>query len=158
MIKTIKIQKKVEVKKDVSSNLNIFNSNEQISMINQIYLGEKFKDDKLIRKNLKQKINSYKQQDLRKDRYDSNTFIKYDELLEKLVISKLICEYCRCRVLLMYANKREDKQWTLDRINNDDGHSNSNTIISCLKCNLERRCKNDKKFLFSKQMRLIKKN
>lgn len=158
MIKTIKIQKKVEVKKDVSSNLNIFNSNEQISMINQMYLGGKFKDDKLIRKNLKQKINSYKQQDLRKDRYDSNTFIKYDELLEKLVISKLICEYCRCRVLLMYANKREDKQWTLDRINNDDGHSNSNTIISCLKCNLERRCKNDKKFLFSKQMRLIKKN
>jgi hypothetical protein len=158
MIKTIKIQKKVEVKKDVSSNLNIFNSNEQISMINQMYLGEKFKDDKLIRKNLKQKINSYKQQDLRKDRYDSNTFIKYDELLEKLVISKLICEYCRCKVLLMYANKREDKQWTLDRINNDDGHSNSNTIISCLKCNLERRCKNDKKFLFSKQMRLIKKN
>jgi hypothetical protein len=158
MIKTIKIQKKVEVKKDVSSNLNIFNSNEQISMINQMYLGEKFKDDKLIRKNLKQKINSYKQQDLRKDRYDSNTFIKYDELLEKLVISKLICGYCKCRVLLMYANKREDKQWTLDRINNDDGHSNSNTIISCLKCNLERRCKNDKKFLFSKQMRLIKKN
>ena len=57
----------------------------------------------------------------------------------------------------MYENKREPLQWTLDRIDNDIGHSNDNTVICCLKCNLDRRCINDKKFKFTKQMRLIKK-
>ena len=27
--------------------------------------------------------------------------------------------------------------WTLDRINNDLSHTNDNTCISCLKCNLQ---------------------
>ena len=59
--------------------------------------------------------------------------------------------------MIMYANKREPLQWTLDRIDNNMGHSNKNTVICCLKCNLERRRINDKKFKFTKQMRLIKK-
>ena len=60
-------------------------------------------------------------------------------------------------VLLFYKNVREEKQWTLDRIDNNSGHSNINTVIACLQCNLQRRNTNDKKFLFTKQMRLIKK-
>ena len=77
--------------------------------------------------------------------------------MEKLVLSKLRCTYCRDNVLFIYKQIREEKQWTLDRINNSIGHSNKNTVIACLKCNLERRNINDKKFLFTKQMRLIKK-
>jgi hypothetical protein len=61
-------------------------------------------------------------------------------------------------VLLLYENNREEKQWTLDRLDNAIGHTKDNVVISCLKCNLERRCLNDEKFLFTKQMRLIKKN
>ena len=38
------------------------------------------------------------------------------------------------------------------RINNYDEHSNDNTIISCLECNLQRRRKNSEKFKFSKQL------
>ena len=60
--------------------------------------------------------------------------------------------------LLLYENNREQKQWTLDRLDNSCGHTKDNVVISCLKCNLERRCLNDEKFLFTKQMRLIKKH
>ena len=84
--------------------------------------------------------------------------ISYEELLEKLVISKLRCYYCRKDVLLLYENNREQKQWTLDRLDNSLGHTKDNVVVCCLKCNLERRCLNDEKFLFTKQMRIIKKN
>ena len=50
------------------------------------------------------------------------------------------------------------KQWTLDRLDNRYQHSDKNCVISCLQCNLQRRCLDDKKFLFTKQMNLIKKN
>jgi len=47
-------------------------------------------------------------------------------------------------------------QWTLDRIDNDMGHNNNNTVISCLGCNLQRRTTNQDKFLFTKQLKLKK--
>jgi hypothetical protein len=159
MIKKINFTKKTEERKN-SKNINndVFNVDKHLEMLKNLTSDITFDGDKDIIKSLKQKLNSYKTQDKKKDRYDKETFIKYSELLHKLIMSEMNCKYCECKTLLMYANKREPKQWTLDRIDNSIGHSNSNTIISCLKCNLERRCKNDEKFLFSKQMRLIKKN
>jgi hypothetical protein len=82
--------------------------------------------------------------------------ISYEECLEKLVISKLKCYYCRKNCLITYENVRENTQWTLDRINNDKGHNKDNVVISCLKCNLKRGTMNDEKFKFTKQMRIIK--
>ena len=35
-------------------------------------------------------------------------------------------------------------------------HTKENTVISCLKCNLQKRRRDDKKFRFTKQMNLIK--
>ena len=58
----------------------------------------------------------------------------------------------------MYNNVREKKQWTLDRLDNDIGHYNSNVVISCLECNLKKRRMNDDDFKFIKQMKIIKKN
>lgn len=159
MIKKINFTKKTEERKNSKNIINdVFNSDKHLEMLQKVKSHIVFDGDKDIIKSLKQKINSYKTQDKKKDRYDKETFIKYTELLDKLIESAMKCEYCECVTLLMYANKREPKQWTLDRIDNSIGHSNLNTIISCLKCNLERRCKNDEKFRFTKQMRLIKKN
>ena len=57
----------------------------------------------------------------------------------------------------MYDNVREKKQWTLDRLDNDQGHNRDNIVIACLDCNLKKRTMDDDKFKFSKQMRIIKK-
>ncbi len=51
---------------------------------------------------------------------------------------------------------REMKQWSLDRINNDLGHSCENVFISCLECNLKKRTKNSDSFLFTKQLKINK--
>mgnify|MGYP003321421131 CR=1 FL=1 len=159
MIKKINFTKETEERKNVKNiNNDVFDSDKHLEMLQKLKTNTEFDDDKIIIKSLKQKLNSYKTQDKRKDRYDNETFIKYNELLEKLIESEMKCKYCESITLIMYANKRESKQWTLDRIDNSIGHSNLNTNISCLKCNLERRCKNDEKFRFTKQMRLIKKN
>ena len=56
----------------------------------------------------------------------------------------------------MYKNVREYRQWTLDRINNDNGHNKENVVICCLECNLKKGTINDEKFKFTKQMRIIK--
>lgn len=129
---------------------------EQVNTINNLYMGLQFEERNFILSELKAKINSYKQQDIKKDK-NLDGLISYEELLEKLVLSKLKCYYCRKDVLLLYENNREQKQWTLDRLDNSLGHTKDNVVVCCLKCNLERRCLNDEKFLFTKQMRLIKK-
>jgi len=158
MIKKINFIKETEVRKNSKNIINdVFIIDNHLEMLEKLKSKIKFEGDADITKSLKQKMNSYKTQDKHKDRYNQSSFIKYDELIDKLIESCMKCKYCMGCTLLMYMNKREPKQWTLDRIDNSLGHSNSNTIISCLKCNLERRCKNDEKFRFTKQMRLIKK-
>ena len=159
MIRKINISTPKIKKKDVKNiNPSLFKQSNQVSMTNQLYLNEDFEDKKRVSNAIKKKLNSYKSQDTKKNKYIHTTFIKYNDVLEKLVISRLLCKYCRVVTLIMYENKREPTQWTLDRIDNALGHSNANTVICCLKCNLNRRCINDEKFKFTKQMRLIKKN
>ena len=99
----------------------------------------------------------YENQDIKKDKLNKNKLIKYEDLLEILVISKLKCYYCKCDCLLMYDNVREKKQWTLDRLDNEEGHNRDNVVVSCLECNLKKGTMDDKKFKFAKQMRIIKK-
>ena len=135
----------------------LLESKNHISIVNQLFLEQSFNGDNTTKKELYKKINSYKQQDIKKDK-NLDGLISYEELLEKLVVSKLKCYYCRKDVLLLYENNREQKQWTLDRLDNSLGHTKDNVVVCCLKCNLERRCLNDEKFLFTKQMRIIKKS
>ena len=78
---------------------------------------------------------------MKKNQNMIDKFITYDEIIEKLVLSKLKCYYCRCECLLMYKNVREKKQWTLDRINNNIGHHKNNVVICCLECNLKKALK-----------------
>jgi hypothetical protein len=106
---------------------------------------------------LKKKLSSYKQQDIKKHYHDINNFITLENIIEKLVSCSMKCYYCNNNTHILFKNVREESQWTLDRLNNYDEHSNSNTIICCLKCNLQRRRKNSTKFKFSKQMNVIKK-
>lgn len=139
-------------------NDKLLDKNKHQNFINMLFLNEKFEDDHVLKRELINKINGYKSQDKKKKILNETTVINYEELIEKLVISKLRCYYCKGDCLLVYNKVLEKKQWTLDRLNNDLGHSNDNVVISCLECNLKRRTMNENDFKFIKQMKIIKKD
>ena len=143
-----------EVTKDLSNAIiSIYDNYDiQLALIQKLYKGIPFYEQKYFNQALKLKLDSYKQQDIKKS-YDAyNDFITLENIIEKLVNSDMLCFYCNVKTLILFKNSRTENQWTLDRINNYDEHSNSNTIICCLKCNLQRRRKNSAKFKFSKQL------
>ena len=118
------------------------------------------KDDdvykKLILDNIRKKISSYKQQDLIKNKYNKVLFVDIQEVLFLLNQCQLKCHYCNKQVQLLYENVRDGLQWSLDRINNAIGHNKENLYISCLTCNLRRRCLYPERFLFTKRLKLVK--
>ena len=93
---------------------------------------------------------------LPKKKYNETNFISETEIYEKLLGSNLNCYYCKCNVCLLYKTVRQPDQWTLERIDNYIGHTYTNTVISCLDCNLKRRDKSSDAFKFAKQL-VIKK-
>ena len=128
----------------------------QIILLNQSYLEEKKDKTNLIYREINKKINGYKYQDVKKQIYNEKELITLEETMEKLVISKLKWHYCLQNTHILYTRNRDETQWTLDRIDNNLCHSNENTVIACLKCNLQRRCQDAKKFTFTKQLRIAK--
>jgi len=125
---------------DPSNNfvLSMKQHSEQVKTINNLYMGLQFEERNFILSELKAKINA--------------NLITLDNVIEKLVSCKLKCYYCNKNMKLFFEKVRDEEQWTLDRLNNYDEHSNENTIVCCLKCNLQRRRKNSDKFLFTKQL------
>ena len=110
-------------------------------------------------------MNRYNQQDQKKnksiylkkyEKEDVKKLITINETIQKLSESELQCFYCKEDLYILYEVVREMKQWTLDRIDNDKIHSCENVVISCLDCNLKRRCRNIDKFLLSKQMKIVR--
>jgi len=153
----LKPKKKIRSVVDISLNNELFDNKKQIQWLNQLYLEEDYSDIKFAKREVERKIKSYKNQDIKKNKFDKKAFIEYDKCIEKLVVSKLKCYYCKESCLFMYENVREKKQWTLDRIDNDIGHTSDNVVICCLECNLKRGRLDDEKFKFTKQMKIIKK-
>ena len=119
-------------------------------------LNQEFECKEPLVEELRKKLSSYKQQDESKKLYRENEFIKKDELVEKLVCSRLICHYCGKKLNIVYINCCDKTQWTLDRVDNDQGHNTNNVLVACLGCNLKRRRLDKDKFLFSKRMTIVK--
>ena len=152
--KACKVEKK-KLKTNISPTLS---HHVQRCNINQIFIGDNFENRKLYETEITKKINGYKQQDKRKSIFNQDKLININECIEKLVISKLSCHYCKSNVLIIYNNNLEQSQWTLDRINNDICHSYNNVVICCLKCNIQRRNMDADKFEFTKSLKIIKTN
>ena len=112
---------------------------------------------KIVKQQIEKKMTSYKQQDVEKKMYDSTKTIKYENVLSLLLETNSKCFYCKEEVLVLYEKVREEKQWTLDRMNNDLGHTIDNVVLACLQCNLKRRCQSKDGFLFTKQLKIVKK-
>jgi hypothetical protein len=135
-------------------------SSQQLKYIMQM-LDEKFHDTKqnrFIQSSFRQKLSSYRNQDMAKDRYSEEEFVKIDDVIELLQESSNICYYCREPVQVLYEYVREPKQWTLERIDNTKGHNKGNLMIACLGCNLGRRTMHQERYVFTKQLNLVKKN
>jgi hypothetical protein len=105
---------------------------------------------------LKSKINSYKQQDIIKKKYNPDLFVSFFYVLYLLQLSNLLCVYCSEPLFILYELVRENKQWSLDRINNEHGHNRDNLVIACLECNLKRRRTNKDAFMFTKNLVITK--
>uniref|UniRef100_A0A6C0JXL0 Uncharacterized protein n=1 Tax=viral metagenome TaxID=1070528 RepID=A0A6C0JXL0_9ZZZZ len=103
---------------------------------------------------IQQKLNSYKHQDIKKNIYDKHTMISLDETYDKLCHQDT-CHYCMKPIKIIYRQVRDPMQWTLDRLDNTKNHSNDNTVICCLKCNLRRGRIDNDKFFFTKRMCII---
>jgi hypothetical protein len=107
-------------------------------------------------KEITKKIAGYKRQDIDKNVYSKNTFISLEDVIDKLLCSKLKCFYCKCECELIYENVLSKRQWTLDRIENDAGHNADNVVISCLECNLKRGTMDSGRFKYGKQLKFKK--
>jgi hypothetical protein len=139
--------------------IEVINNSLQFEMIRKLYMdfdNSIFEYKALLQKELERKINGYKGQDKNKKIYDKDMLITLEEVIDKLVSSKLKCYYCSCHIFLIYKNMREPDQWTLDRKDNDLCHSAENTVIACLKCNLKRRVTDMNKFEFTKKLKIVK--
>lgn len=131
----------------------------QLTIINRIYdnsLNYVEQIDKTVVQQINRKIYGYKQQDIEKAHFDESKFISLFDVVYKMIECALKCYYCGCEMNVLYDISREAKQWTVDRIDNDLGHNRDNFYIACLECNLKRRRRSDDKFLFTKQMKIVK--
>jgi hypothetical protein len=110
----------------------------------------------LVIQQIERKMASYKHQDLEKKVYEPQKIAKYSDVLSLLLKTEAKCFYCFSEMFVLYEKVREGKQWTLDRINNDLGHNTDNVVLACLECNLKRRCQSKEGFLFTKQLKIVK--
>ena len=111
---------------------------------------------KVVIQQIKTKIYGYKHQDIIKKHLNEEKFITFQCVIEKMIDCKLKCRYCKEEMLVLYDISREMYQWSVDRIDNDFGHNIDNFHLACLECNLKRRRRTDEKFLFTKQLNIIK--
>ena len=132
--------------------------NEQHNILNRIYLNDENLENKdVYLSELKKKWSSYKNQDKRHNIYHEDYFIDFNAMIDKMVASKMKCFYCDVKCLFIYSESYETHQWTLDRIDNNKGHTCENTVICCLQCNLARGNIDHERFKESKKIRAIRK-
>ena len=108
-----------------------------------------------IHQQIKNKLHSYRSQDIEKKILDEVHFADLSGVLLKLSEANYCCYYCREPVQLLYENVREPKQWTLERIDNKLGHILSNVEIACLSCNLRRRTMKPERYILTKNIRTV---
>ena len=166
LIKRANRVKKEIVKRDIMNKYNIsdkfFNYQIQLELLKEIYNKSNqllnIHEKTILIQEIERKISNYKQQDLLKKKYNESLFIDIDSIIKKLIEVNMYCFYCKCELHILYEIVRELTQWTIDRINNDEGHNKDNFVIACLNCNIKRRNINSNKFLFTKQLLLVKKD
>jgi len=155
---TKKIETEKERSKRVITNTDHWKfSQEDLGYQNQCKMLNDITQYPVVLQQLRNKLYGYRTQDIDKRIFEITEFIDLSGVLQKLENCKMNCFYCREPVKLLYEYVREPKQWTLDRMDNKKGHNTDNVEIACLSCNLRRKTMHHERYLFTKQMVLIKK-
>ena len=156
--KTKELRKRVTTEKWNFPN-EYFEYASQIKMIIDISNNNFVSTDEVSRiaiQEINKKISGYKQQDKIKKILNQDLFLTFESVVNKMIECELKCRYCLNEMFILYDISREIRQWSVDRINNDLGHNIDNFHLACLDCNLKRRRRSDEKFLFTKQLNIIK--
>jgi hypothetical protein len=112
-----------------------------------------------VSEHIRSKLSSYKMQDkLKKRIINDETYSSLVTITEMLHKCDLTCHYCKQDVIVIYetTETREMSQWSLDRLDNNLPHDKNNVVISCLDCNLNKRRRSEKAFVFTKQLNIVK--
>ena len=130
----------------------------QLSYIHQLVCDEIVDTNpcQVILKHITQKINGYKAQDIKKALYEQDKLVDIHYVLNTLEKAANICYYCKNPVKVLYKTVREQTQWSLDRIDNNIGHNKENVVIACLQCNVGRKTMHQGRYVFTKQLVIIK--
>lgn len=155
-----KIIKKRVITNTWSLSDDIYKYSEQIKLIYDISnnnFNSTNNKSKIAIQEIQRKISGYKQQDKIKNKYDKPNFLTFESIIIKMIECELKCRYCLKEMFVLYDISRESRQWSVDRIDNNLGHNIDNYHLACLECNLKRRRRTDEKFLFTKQLKLVKK-
>jgi 5-methylcytosine-specific restriction endonuclease McrA len=107
---------------------------------------------------IKNKLHSYRFQDIEKQIFDPVNMTDLSGVLCKLTDCNYTCYYCKEPIMLLYENVREPKQWTLERINNKLGHITDNVVIACLSCNLRRKTMKPERYILTKNIKTVVKH
>ena len=141
--------------------LNDFSVESQLELLKYLGSSEDFSQNQnpkvhLLFRQLQYKLDGYRKQDIEKKRYNEDSFVTYLYVVDQLLKSQLLCFYCKENVKVLYEESRDPKQWTLERIDNSEGHNENNIEVACLTCNVRRRTMYHEKYRFTKQLTIQK--
>jgi len=129
----------------------------QIQIINSLYLEQSIEYETLTKREITKKIKGYEKQDIMKSILDKDKIISLEQVIERLMESKLNCFYCHDHCEVLYKDVLSKKQWTLDRINNTLGHNHDNVVVCCLECNVKRGDMDSERFKRGKEIKIVRK-
>lgn len=83
------------------------------------------------------KRRGYQEQDKRRG-WNPTRVLTENEIAEIMLVQKQKCFHCGTRVHVLYRDRYDPFQWSVDRLDNDKGHIRDNVVVSCMRCNLKR--------------------
>jgi hypothetical protein len=88
---------------------------------------------------LRRKLYEYRKQDRENGCHNKRTAISAAETVQLVAKAKGKCAHCRRAVSFVKNPKMRGDGFSLDRKNDEIGHTAANCVVSCLECNVKRR-------------------
>lgn len=83
------------------------------------------------------KQRGYQEQDRKRD-WNPDDVLTESEIAERMLVQKQRCWHCNTRIHVLYRDRYDPLQWSIDRLDNQKGHTRDNVVVSCMRCNLRR--------------------